>query len=116
YNDMIVPPGEIPYTTISELSEVELMEVELEENIIRVDLPWQDKQIALARIHEAKKTKNPEQTIQQTANEIAVASGKEKATGRERDEISKANVIAKHMDDPEVKRARNANEAFEIIR
>jgi ParB/RepB/Spo0J family partition protein len=44
----------IPVQFTTELSEYELQCIELEENIKRVDLPWQDQCFAIARFHKLK--------------------------------------------------------------
>lgn len=50
----------------------ELRLIELEENIKRRDLPWQDKVRAMQAFHEAKLSQDPTWTVAKTAKEIGV--------------------------------------------
>ncbi len=54
----------------SELSQLELMLIEFEENVKRQDLSWTDTMDAAAAIHSALCAENPEQTQEETANTI----------------------------------------------
>lgn len=52
------------------LSPLEQEIIELEENLVREDIPWKDAVEAKTRIHELRKKQNPFQTLEQTAAEI----------------------------------------------
>lgn len=54
-----------------ELDELELEELELEENVQRLDLHWKEKELAIARIHKLKQTRDPNWGQRQTAELIA---------------------------------------------
>ena len=56
YSGRIFPAeaGEIPYTDLGELSPLEAMEVELDENIRRKDLTWQEHAAAVKALHELR--------------------------------------------------------------
>lgn len=49
---------EIPYTTREQLSDDELFEIELEENVKRKDMTWQEHTLSIAKIHKLKCHKN----------------------------------------------------------
>lgn len=102
----------IPYTLIQDLSELEYKEAELEENIRRVDLTWQEKQNAYAELHELRKERNPGQTYKDTAREI---KGDE-AIGGTHMEVADAVLVKDMMDDPEVRNARNLRDAARIAK
>lgn len=57
----------IPFQYEDSLEEDELLELEVEENVRRNDLPWKDKCYALQRLHDMKKAKNPSWTLAETA-------------------------------------------------
>jgi DNA modification methylase/ParB-like chromosome segregation protein Spo0J len=129
YDKVEVAPGHIPVTLLSELMQPDaLQEVELIENTGREELPWQDKIEALAYIHQLRKTENPKQTVTATARELAAkVEAKEVASGAPasieglrsevafRKNLGQALIISQHLDRPEIAKARNATEAFNLI-
>lgn len=123
YDRNVIAPGEVPIVEINDaFSTIQLQGAELSENVARVELPWQDKVAALAYIHELKVAANPAQTVIDTAREI-VADGKEansETTARTtvesvRKGVAEANVVARHLSDPAIAKARNATEAFNLV-
>jgi len=55
YNNQIIPEGRIPYVTLGELSEVDAEEAELDENLRRKDLTWQELAAATERLSNLRK-------------------------------------------------------------
>lgn len=53
-----------------DLDEIELQMIELEENIKRVDLPWQDQVRSIARFEQMKREQDPTWTTDKTADEL----------------------------------------------
>lgn len=125
YDKELILPGEIPIVELSEaFTEIERAGVELSENVIRVELPWQDRVQALAFIHELKTKANPNQTVIETARELLeegqVPSSKGSGLPTSsltvvRQQIAQANVVAKHLSNPAIAKARNATEAFNLV-
>lgn len=115
YNGVIVTPGLCPTTNLIDLSPADLLEAELEENIIRTEIPWQDKARALSAIHAMRVAANPKQTLADTAHEIAAKAGKEQASGRQRVAVRNATILAQNLHRPSVNKARNATEALGIL-
>lgn len=116
YQGAIVPEGQIPYSTLGELSNVELAEVELEENILRADLSWQDETLAKKRIHELRLAANPDHKVIDTAREIVAAKGDQPPSLiSERLAVAESLIVAEHLSDPMVMRARSRKEAARII-
>jgi ParB/RepB/Spo0J family partition protein len=62
----------IPFQFIDELDSLELESVELEENVKRADLTWQDLNDAYSRIHEIAKLRDPKWTQERTAERLGV--------------------------------------------
>lgn len=58
-----------------DLDPVELELIELDENVKRVDLSWQDRVAATARYHELRKASEKEWSIDKTAEELGVSDG-----------------------------------------
>ena len=114
-NNELIPPGHFPVTLLSELSPIELLEAEFEENVIRADLTWQEHTLATAALSELRKQQAEQTgetfTIRQVASEIA---GRE-AQGSEITKVSNAVIVAQHLADPEVAKAKSQKEALKII-
>lgn len=98
--------GLIPVMLRTKLDDVMRFALELEENIQREDLPFLEKAVAIAKLHELRNISLPGgQTIAETATEIKAA----KST------VSDALLIAKHANVPEVREAKTAKEAVKVI-
>ena len=65
---------EVPVRYFNDLSPIDRQIVELEENVKRQDLPWQDLAKAYERIHELYREKDPAWKIEQTANAVGISS------------------------------------------
>jgi len=109
----LVPRDHIPYVLTTDLDEADLFELELEENLCREDLSWMDQAEARAKLHRLRKSQNPEQTVSDTAKEIAKIKGD--STEFERKQVAKALILTEHKDDPRVKKAKSAEEAFKNL-
>lgn len=116
YNDTFVPPGFFPIVLISDLDALALREAELEENTHRVDLSWQEQAEAIAELDALRREQacstGASHTTRDTASEI---QGRE-AVGSEITKVTEALVISKHLDNPEVAKAKSSKEALKIIR
>jgi len=119
HDGIAVPPGTIPYILInSDLDAIQVREAELEENIIREDLTWQEKTAALDELHELRLAQNPKQTNRTTAKEIAAASpsGERGSSIKQAErEISQARLVASYLDNPEVANATSLTQAHSIV-
>jgi DNA modification methylase len=113
YNAHDFPPGQVPAVLITELSEIARQEVELAENTIRVDLPWQDRAAAIARLHALRQRQNPSHTMRQTAREIGPNPQVENVATAP---VSEAIILARHLDDPDVAAAKSSKDALKIVR
>jgi DNA modification methylase len=123
HNGETLALGVIPYNLLSDAGELESFVAELEENIVRVDLSWQDKTRALAKLHEMRKALNPAQTQKDTATEIVKKLGGESASpppnlptvGAVRAQLSRSSVLAANLHRPEISKARNETEAYNLV-
>lgn len=121
------PEGEIFYTDLGTLTELEAEEVELDENIKRRDLTWQEHAAALERLHSLRqrqkdvvyetaisKGEDPGiqvQTIADTAQEVYGRSD-----GYFGAQVRKEIIVAKHLDNPIIAKAKSADEAFKLLK
>lgn len=60
---------------LEELDERALRAIELEENIKRIDLSWQDEARAVAAYHDLRKAETPDWTLEKTAEAIGLSVG-----------------------------------------
>lgn len=102
-----------PVTFISDLDPIMLREAELEENILRVDLTWNERAEAFAELHKLRTEQNPDQTLTATAKEIVHAEGG--SLNAAQVEVSRARLVAQHLHNPKVAGARNLKEAYNIV-
>lgn len=120
-SDQEIPSGYIPITPLGDyLNEIGRFEAELDENIIREPLSWQDKAQALSDLHTMRTTVNVQHSIRDTANELAArgvlkTSGEEFSTRGLEHSIRKSRVIAAHLSNPKIAKARNEKEALALI-
>lgn len=117
-----VPLGSIPVTPLSENLKEIAFEAELDENVRRLDLSWQDKARAYSDLHTMRLAANPQQTLAETKAELvsmnapSLHSGQPmKTANRNAAEIREAQVIAENLHDDKVAQARNPREALQYI-
>jgi DNA modification methylase len=121
YNGELIPQDHTPYILITSTDEISIRETELEENLIREDLTWQERISALEELHTLRKAQNGGHTVSDTAREIAGKTNDTTPTAAihnvtvVRKEIARANIIAPFLNDPDVANARSASRAFGIV-
>lgn len=139
YNGALVPEGAVPYVTLGELTPLEAEEAELDENLRRKDLTWQEHAAALKRLHElrqAQATKranaaldrgeNPDteggdfkvHTVADTAREILphTADLSSHELGGRLQRVQRELIVARHLKDPDVAKAKTVEDAFKILK
>ena len=105
----------IPYTLLNELDALAVEEAELEENIRRADLTWQERAAAHARLS-ALRTKQAASrgeappTVADISLEVRGSSD-----GIHQESTRREIIVAKHLDNPAVKAAKSVDEAFKIL-
>lgn len=109
-----VAAGKYPCLLISELSEEDRLEAELEENTHRRDLSWQEKADARARLFAIRKGKA--ESKGETYNPTSLADElKRSGVSASRVDIFRDLKLAKHLKDPEVAQAKTEKDALKII-
>lgn len=116
YDGSEVPEGKVPYTDLGEMSELEREEAELAENIHRSDLTWQERAAATARLAtlrtgQADSSQAPRPTVAQISEEVRGSS-----EGVHHETTRREIIVAKYLDDPEVKAAKSVDEAFKLLK
>jgi site-specific DNA-methyltransferase (adenine-specific) len=123
YNKEEFPPYTLPVVLLDEaINDIRRAEIELAENVIRLELPWQDRVAALAYIHNMRKLDSPNQSIADTvraviAERVGELAGPQGGTAEStfNRAIRQATIINEHLSNPEIAKARNATEAFNLI-
>ncbi len=115
YNGKVVPPGYIPFVLLADLAPADLEEAELEENILRLVLPWNEEAAAKLKIHALRQATNPEHTLRQTAKEIVEKVESPRAVKTELNELVMAQTIAPYKDTPMVKGAKSLSKAYTAV-
>lgn len=111
YNSDNVPENCIPFISIQRRDQIHALEMELDENLIREDITWQDKVRAQSEIHKLRSARNENQTYKKTAEEIVARTGSGSVKAIQAD-ISRAMVTSEFLDHPDVKSAKNERWAF----
>lgn len=115
YGQKIVPPGFIPACDVGDLSDVERYELELEENLRREDLSWQERVEATARLARLKtELVSAETGIPPSMPEIttALAVGGEVDTHTVREHLD----LARNLHRPEVATAKTQKDAVKALK
>lgn len=111
-----VDQGLIPYTNLGELNALEREEAELSENIHRADLSWQERASATARLASLRtgqaSSKNvPGPSVADISIEVRGSS-----EGIHHETTRREIIVAKHLEDPEVRAAESVDAAFKLLR
>lgn len=115
HEGLVVEPGMIPVTRLGDyVDEIARFEIELDENVRRDDLTWQDRVKAYADLHEMRLKGNPKQTREDTANEL-LDRGLVKTLSTGRLHMKEAALIADHLDNEKIAKARNPAEALGLV-
>ena len=121
YGQQDIPLDHVPVTDFGELSERDAALLELHENIKRVDLSWQERALAEAKLHEVRSEQAAEvgqrQTYLATAEEIAGRPLKPTEVPTATTEVRTSVVLAKALaaGDPDIASAKTAREALKIF-
>lgn len=105
---------QVPGLLLAELSDLEVREAELEENIRRVDLSWQDRAQATAdlmalRTDQARAAGQPAPSFADIKQELT-------GSPNNKDTVRTQVIVSRHLDQPEVRKARTIDEALKIIK
>lgn len=90
-------------------------EAELDENLRREKLSWQDETHALAKLHEMRRKQNPLQTVRDTAREVSDLSGGAQTTNERK--VREARLISSAIaqGNEKIANARNQAEAMALL-
>lgn len=117
----------VPCVLLGELDELAAEEAELDENIRRVDLTWQERAAAVARLSNLRQRQAV--VAQQSGDFPAAQAAEKRATvaaiaeevrgsseGSNQEWTRREIILAKHMDNPEVAKAKGVDEAWKVLK
>lgn len=110
-NDTLYEPYQVPYLTLGELTPLEAEEAELDENLKRRDLTWQERSEALARLHRLRVA---QADAAGEAHPISATLAEVETTDYSRDR--QALLLADHLSNPVVAGAKSEKEAFKALK
>lgn len=112
-----VPLGKIPAIDLGQLSPADAYEAELEENIRRADLTWQERAAATAALAEMRRLQAEERgEAPPTVREIADEVRPDQLNAQSRDTTRQELIVSKFLAVPEVAAAPSLKEAFKILK
>lgn len=118
-NQKFIKPGEVPALFVAELAASDLFTLEFEENELRAALSWQDRMAAIDALHKMRKAEaeaeGSTQTMKATAVEISGKLSEPRSVKAIANEISTATIVAQHLHDPKIAKARNEREALQLV-
>lgn len=115
YAGAVCPPDAIPVTDIGDLSDLDAEEAQLDENLKRSDLTWQERSAAIARLHRLRTAQaeaiGSTQLLGDTATEVfGYADGSRTAA------VSSSLILDQHLLNPLVAKAKTAKDAIKILK
>jgi DNA modification methylase/ParB-like chromosome segregation protein Spo0J len=113
----VISEGQVPCTYLKDLDPLDAMEIELEENIRRQDLSWQDRSTATSQLYElrrlqAEKIKASIPGTAVLAAEVYPDHVDKAGQNAVREEL----ILARHLKDPDVAKAASRAEGLKIIK
>lgn len=112
----VIPEGQVPCTYLGSIDPILAFEIELEENIRRVDLDWKEKATAVRQLYElrrmqAERRGDPAPSPASIAVEVSGT-----AEGQFQENIRQDLILSQHLANPVVAAAKSRKEAFKALR
>jgi site-specific DNA-methyltransferase (adenine-specific) len=115
FNGKIVPEDHIPYVTLGQLTPLEAEEAELDENLHRKDLTWQENAAAMAKLHSLRSRQAQAEGRIHTVADTALET-KGRSDGSFQEAVRKDLIVARYLHNPEIAKAKSTDEAFKILK
>lgn len=123
---MDIPRGTVPALDIRDVPAEILLNMEISENVHRMDLTWQEKAAALAMLHQMEKQKfeakkvtgevpaEATYTFSTTAKKLAGATGGSESAIANK--VSQSLILVAQLEDKDVASADSAKAAFNVLK
>tara|TARA_R110000868_G_scaffold51826_3_gene163974 strand:- start:4435 stop:5760 length:1326 start_codon:yes stop_codon:yes gene_type:complete len=116
YDSTTIPLNEVPYVSLSDLSPLAAEEAELDENIRRTNLTWQERATAHARLNSLRVAQAAERGVPPPSVADIALEVRGSSEGINQETTRRELIVARHMANPSVKAAKSVDEAFKILR
>jgi|SRR5687768_6638353 len=115
YHGEVLPDNFIPVNKLADLDPLEVMEAELEENVIRVDLTWQEKAHATNKLKTLRAAQAEKAGKTHTVSDLTeeIRGTKDGGHGRL---VKELLVLGENLHIPEVAKAKTQKEAVKVLR
>jgi len=108
---------QVPCLYLGELDELSAKAVEIEENVRRVDFTWQERANAVQELMLLREKQAASRGIKPpTTAELAEEIHGEKKHGSAVDQVRQELIVARHLTDPDISKAKSTTEAFKILK
>lgn len=114
--DQEFPPHHAPAVFLGEIDPIRAYEIELEENIRRLDITWQERSLALARLAELKQEIDGEAPTNVALAEEVGLSPSDGGGGSAAQAVRQDLILAKFLHDPDIAKASSRTEAFKLLK
>lgn len=117
YSSSLIPPGQIPCNFLKDLDPLDAMEIELDENIKRTDLSWQERCDATSKLSNLRALQAAKLGLEPPSSaSLAAQLYPEHHPNAAHEAVRKEIILAKHLHDPDVAAARSMDEGIKVIR
>lgn len=116
YDGMEMLPGHIPCIEVDSDDPLVLEEIELDENLRRRDLTWQEHATAVKRLHDLRQAQKPLGFTQTVAETAAEATGEVIAKPNDIVTTRVELLVAEHLHKPEVAAAPTVRDALKVLK
>jgi len=113
--EVTFPEGAVPCIYQGEMDPIDAFEMELEENIRRVDLDWKEKAAATSQLYELRRLQ-AERRGDDPPSIAAIAQEVRGDSGFAYEETRSEILVSKHLDDPDVQKAKSVGDAFKVLK
>lgn len=115
-DEQTIAKGFVPYVTLGDLSPIEAAEAELEENIRRISLTWQEHVTAVSKLSALRTAQAVAKGLPPPAVADISVEVRGSAEGYHQEATRREILVARHLGDPEVAGAKNLKEAFTALK
>jgi site-specific DNA-methyltransferase (adenine-specific) len=116
YGEYDIPAYKIPCNYLGEIDPIAAFEIELEENIRRKDISWQERAQAVARLAKLKSELEGEEPSPARLAETLGLSVSGGGGGTPAQDVRQDLILARHMADPDIAKAASRSDAFKILK
>jgi site-specific DNA-methyltransferase (adenine-specific) len=119
-NGKIIPEGHVPCTFIGDADPVDAEEIELEENIRREDLSWQERADAVARLADLRARQASERGDDRPSTAVIAEEVSGNSEGQHQENVRQDMILGRALRDPEkakvIQNANSRKEAFKLLK